>query len=100
MIFVWRSRLLLELVRLEHFLVLGGLVHAQVVEKLAAAGDHAEEAAASRVVLLVLLQVLSKFSNFLCKDSNLHTWRPCVLLVGLVLCNETLFCSALECHGS
>ena len=84
--------------RLQHLLVLLGLIHAEVREELSALGDLAEESAAGGVVLLVLLEMLREHRDLLCKKCDLHLGRTCVLGMCPVLGNESFLLCALESH--
>lgn len=85
--------------RLENLLVLGRLVHAEVVQKLAALCDFSEESAACRVILLVLLKVASQKTDFLGEDSDLDLRGAGVLFVDLAVRDQFLLGFALDSHG-
>lgn len=82
--------------RLDDLLVLIGLVHAKIIEKLAAVRDFAEESPAGGLVLLVFLKVLGEELNFLREDGDLHLRRTRILLMRAVLGDEFLLCGTLE----
>lgn len=90
--------LLLELVLLEHLLVLGGLILLEVREELAALRDFSEESAACGVIFLVIFEVIGEKTDLLGEQSNLDLRRTGVLGVLAVLGDESFFRGALENH--
>ncbi len=85
---------------LQDLLVLLRLVHLQVREKFAAASNHAEQTLAGAVIFLVVLQVLRKEVDLLCKKADLNLRGSRVLRVGAVLLDKFLLGGALQWHRS
>ena len=83
---------------LQHILILRRLVHAEVREQFATLGDHAEETAAGRVILLVFVEVLGEQIDLLGENRDLHLRGSRVLLVGAVLLDQLFLGGALERH--
>ena len=84
--------------QLEHALILLRLVHAEVVQQLAALCNFSEESAACRMILLVILQVSSEQNDFLREDRDLNLWGAGVLFVSLTVGDKLLLGAALDCH--
>lgn len=90
--------LFLEIECVDRLLIILRLVHTEVVEQLAAAGNLGQKSTASGVVFLVILEVLGHHRDFLGEDSNLHRWRTGVLVVCAVFADECLLRGTLERH--
>lgn len=84
--------------RLQHRLILLGLVHLEIVKELAALRHFAEEPATGREILLMFGKVLAEQIDLFGKNGDLHRRRACVALVRLMLRDETFLRGALE-HG-
>lgn len=90
--------LFLETVLLENGLVVVRLVHAEVVQKLAALCNLAKQSAACGVILLVFLKVASEETDFLGEDRDLHLGGAGVFFVNLAVGNQFLLGFALDGH--
>ena len=90
--------LFLESVHFDRLLIIFGLVHFKVIEERAAASDLAEKSAASRVILLVLLEMFGEHFDFLGQNGDLHLRRSRVLIMLAVLGDELLLVGTLERH--
>lgn len=93
------ENLFLQTVRLENLLVLGRLIHAEIIQKLAALCDFSKETAACGVILFVLLKVTGQKTDFLGEDSDLDLRRACILFVDLAVRDQLLLGFALDSHG-
>jgi len=70
-----------ETERLEKFLVALVIGAIEVLEKLAALGDHDDQSATGVMVLLVKLEMLREVEDLLGQTCDLHVGAPRVLLV-------------------
>lgn len=80
----------------QYCLVLLWLVHAEVVQQLAALGNLAEQTAACGVIFLMFLEVIREHTDFLCEDCDLHLRGACILFVDLAIRDQFLLGLALE----
>jgi len=83
---------------LYHFLILRRLVHAEIVQEIAAVCHFAKQSAASGVIFLVTLKMLRESANFLGDNGNLHLWRTGVFRVCAIFCDNRFLLCALERH--
>ncbi len=90
--------LFLQPLCLQHLLILLRLVHAQVIQELAALSDFAKQTAAGGVILLVFLQVIGQHRDFLCENRDLDLGGAGVLFVELAVFDQLLLGTALEGH--
>lgn len=92
------TSLFLQFIRLHHPLIRLCIVHAQVIEDLAALGDLAKEPPARGFILRMLLKMLHEEIDLFTQERNLHLRRTRVLLMGLMLADEFLLDRSGE-HG-
>jgi hypothetical protein len=78
------EKLLAEIQLLQQLVVLGKVVTLQVIEELAAAARHLEEAAAAMEVLAVRAQVLGQVIDASGEQRDLDFGRTGILIVSLV----------------
>lgn len=91
--------LLLQIQRIDQFLIRLRLVHLQIREKLPAVCDVGKQPATRGVVLLVLLQVLRHLIDLLREQCHLHLRRAGILLMRAVLGDDFLLGGTLESHN-
>lgn len=84
--------------RLQHFLIRIRLVHAEVIQELAALRDFAKEPPARGEVLLVLGQMRREKIDLLGEDGDLHLRGAGVFVMGAVFGDESLLGCALDGH--
>lgn len=71
-----------EFEQFNQFLVFFWLFLLEVAHQTAALTDLLEQALARGEILFVLLQVFSELEDFTSEHSDLHLWRPCIVVVG------------------
>jgi hypothetical protein len=83
---------------LENLLILGGLVHLEVRQVLAALRDFAKKPAARGVILFVTLQMVGEKFNLLGEQRDLHLRRARILFVKAAFLNDLLLLRAFQGH--
>ena len=74
---------------LDEGLVAGLFLALEVVEQLAALGDHHQQATARMVVFLVRLEVLGERGDAAGEDGHLNFWRTGVAFLGGIFLHQT-----------
>lgn len=84
--------------RLQHFLVLLRLIHAQIGKELSALSHLSKKPAACGVIFLMFMEVIRKQFDLFGQNRNLHLWGTCVLRMSAMLCDERFLRRALDRH--